>query len=288
MIDESSRITGTVQVDDTARIGPHCYLDGNIAVEGGAVLVGGITLIGDIHIGVRATLEPGVCIASSGPDEAGAMVKVGTGAHLGAGAILHSGVTIGQHAWVAAGTVVSRHVPPHAVVSGNPAVITGYLRATRDAAGEAPVGMVRMGPEGTHSSEVEGVKVFQLPVVRDLRGDLTIGEFGRTVPFEPKRYFVVHNVPSAETRGEHAHKRCHQFLTCVAGSVSVVVDDGRRREEILLDRPGLGLLIPAGIWGIQYKYSTNSALLVLASEYYDATDYIRDYSEFLRFREARA
>ena len=64
----------------------------------------------------------------------------------------------------------------------------------------------------------------------------------------------------------------------------MVVDDGRRREEVLLDRPNIGLLIPAGIWGIQYKYSRNGVLLVFASEYYDASDYIRNYDEYLSYR----
>ena len=124
--------------------------------------------------------------------------------------------------------------------------------------------------------------------IRDLRGDLSIGEFERNVPFQPKRYFIVYDVPSTETRGEHAHIKCHQFLICVAGTVSVVVDDGTRREEVLLDRPNIGLLIPAGVWGIQYKYSANGVLLVFASEYYDANDYIRNYDDFLKFRGVSA
>ncbi len=130
-------------------------------------------------------------------------------------------------------------------------------------------------------SLVTGVTVHRFQRVRDLRGDLCAGEFLRSVPFQPKRYFLVFDVPSAETRGEHAHRQCHQFLICVGGSVAVVVDDGHRREEIVLDRPSLGLYIPPGIWGIQHRYSRNSVLLAFASDYYDPTDYIREYSEFL-------
>jgi UDP-2-acetamido-3-amino-2,3-dideoxy-glucuronate N-acetyltransferase len=91
----------------------------------------------------------------------------------------------------------------------------------------------------------------------------------------------VFGVPSVETRGEHAHRECHQFLVCVRGSVSVVADDGRRREEYLLDRPELGLHLPPMVWGIQYRYSADAVLLVFASHYYDPADYIREYDRFL-------
>ena len=101
------------------------------------------------------------------------------------------------------------------------------------------------------------------------------------MPFQPKRYFIVFDVPSAETRGEHAHKVCQQFLMCPHGSVAIMVDDGRRREEVVLDTPNLGIYLPAMIWGVQYKYSRDAVLLVFASHYYDPKDYIRDYGEFL-------
>jgi hypothetical protein len=114
----------------------------------------------------------------------------------------------------------------------------------------------------------------------DIRGSLTVGEAERSVPFPIKRYFMVFDVPSMETRGEHAHRECHQFLICVRGSCAVVADDGTNRQEFLLDRPDLGLHLPPMIWGIQYKYSPDAVLLVLASHAYDNADYIRDYNEF--------
>jgi dTDP-4-dehydrorhamnose 3,5-epimerase-like enzyme len=92
---------------------------------------------------------------------------------------------------------------------------------------------------------------------------------------------MVFDVPSVETRGEHAHRECHQYLICVRGKVSVVADDGVNREEFMLDRPDLGLHLPPMVWGIQYKYSADALLLVFASHYYDAADYVRDYNEFL-------
>jgi dTDP-4-dehydrorhamnose 3,5-epimerase-like enzyme len=108
-----------------------------------------------------------------------------------------------------------------------------------------------------------------------------VGEFPKNIPFQPLRYFLVFNVQNSEIRGEHAHKKCQQFLVCVAGSCRVVADDGRHREEFLLNSPTKGLYLPAMIWATQYKYTIDGVLLVFASEYYDPQDYIRDYREFL-------
>jgi dTDP-4-dehydrorhamnose 3,5-epimerase-like enzyme len=125
--------------------------------------------------------------------------------------------------------------------------------------------------------KVRGVNLHRIPAFEDIRGHLVAAEIARELPFVPSRFFVVHHVPSAEVRGEHAHRECHQFLICIKGSVHVLVDDGSNRQEVVLDRPELGLYIPPRIWGTQYKYSEDAALLVFASHPYDANDYIRDY-----------
>jgi dTDP-4-dehydrorhamnose 3,5-epimerase-like enzyme len=130
-------------------------------------------------------------------------------------------------------------------------------------------------------SKVPGVTLHTLPRISDTRGSLTVGEFERTVPFVAKRFFMVFDVPSVETRGEHAHRECHQFMICLHGSVSVIADDGRHREEFLLDSPAVGLYLPPLVWGVQYKYSSDAKLLVFASHYYDPDDYVRNYGEFL-------
>jgi len=160
---------------------------------------------------------------------------------------------------------------------GNPARIVGYVDADRRAPTEAgPASEAPVQP-----TRVKGVTLHRLPRVTDIRGSLTVGEFERSVPFPARRYFMVFDVPSVETRGEHAHHACHQFLVCVRGKLSVVADDGMNREEFVLDRPDLGLHLPPRVWGIQYKYSADAVLLVFASHYYDADDYIRDYDQFV-------
>ena len=123
--------------------------------------------------------------------------------------------------------------------------------------------------------------LHRLPLVDDLRGRLSVGEFPAQVPFVPRRYFVVFDVPGKEVRGEHAHRSCHQFLVCLRGSLSVVVDNGTTSEEIALDSPNLGIYVPPMIWAVQYQYTSDALLLVFASDLYDPADYIRDYDEFL-------
>jgi hypothetical protein len=123
-------------------------------------------------------------------------------------------------------------------------------------------------------------RLIDLPRVIDARGNLTAGEFGRDIPFVPKRYFMVYQVPLVESRGEHAHRVCHQFLVCARGRIAVAGDDGTRREEFVLDRPDVGFYMPPMTWGEQYDYSPDAVLLVFASHHYDAADYIREYNEF--------
>jgi hypothetical protein len=125
------------------------------------------------------------------------------------------------------------------------------------------------------------VALYHFPAVNDPRGDLTVGEFQDQFPFQPKRYFIVSGVPSGAIRGEHAHKRCHQFLICAYGRCSVTVDDGTTRLEVKLDKPSTGIYVPPMIWGRQWQYSVDAALLVFASEPYDPGDYIREYGAFL-------
>lgn len=129
---------------------------------------------------------------------------------------------------------------------------------------------------------VRGVTLCRLTRIDESRGRLVAGEFARQIPFAPKRYFLVFDVPGQEVRGRHAHRQCHQFLVCLRGSVTVVVDDGAASASVTLDAPEAGLYIPPLVWGVQQAYSADALLLVFASDYYDDADYIRDYDEFRR------
>jgi len=129
---------------------------------------------------------------------------------------------------------------------------------------------------------VRGVDIYEFPWVSDPEATSRWGEFESGFPFRPKRYFyIISGVPSGEIRGEHAHKQCHQFLMCAYGRCSVTVDDGRSRLEVQLDKPSVGIYLPPMIWGRQWQYSADAALLVFASERYDPADYIREYDAFI-------
>lgn len=129
---------------------------------------------------------------------------------------------------------------------------------------------------------VRGVQLHEMPhVVDPVRGNLTAGEEAGGLPFLPQRYFITYGIPSGQTRGQHAHKSCAQFLICAHGRCRVRVDDGTTREDICLDRPTLGVLVPPLVWAAEDEHSADSALLVLASQPYEPSDYIWDYAEFL-------
>jgi UDP-2-acetamido-3-amino-2,3-dideoxy-glucuronate N-acetyltransferase len=289
-VGEGTRVWAFAHVLPGARIGGDCNICDHVFIENdvivgsrvtikcGVQLWDGVTLEDDVFVGPNATFTNDPFPRSKQHPDAFARTVVQRGASIGANATILPGLTVGAHAMVGAGAVVIRSVPRNAIVVGNPARIVGYVDAVRAAAPEA-----KAAPGASiQPTRVQGVTVHHLPLVHDMRGNLSAGEFERSVPFPVKRYFMVFDVPSAEVRGEHAHRRCHQFLVCPRGSVSVVADDGTRREEFVLDVPSKGIYLPPMVWGIQYRYSRDAILLVFASEYYDGEDYIRDYDDFLR------
>ena len=253
-------------------------LGDRVTLKCGVQVWDGITMEDDVFVGPNATFTNDPFPRSRQHPAAFARTLVRRGASIGANATILPGVTIGERAMVGAGAVVTRDVPPNAIVAGNPARIVGYDGAGPVAADAAAAVAAEVGAMPTR---VAGVTLHRLPHVDDLRGNLSFGEIGNQVPFEVRRYFLVYGVVSKEIRGEHAHRALHQFLICVHGRCHVVADDGRNRQEFALDSPTLGLHLPPMVWATQYKYSEDAVLLVLASDKYDAASYIRDYSEFL-------
>ncbi len=246
-----------------------------VTIKSGVQLWDGVILEDDVFVGPNATFTNDPFPRSRQHPAECPKTHVRMGASIGANATILPGLTIGQNTMVGAGAVITRDVPPNAIVVGNPARITGYVDTLLQSSAS-------LGSEGVASDlRVKAAQLIRLPLIEDLRGKLSFGEIEQHLPFTPKRYFLVFDVPSQEVRGEHAHKTLHQFLVCVKGSLSVVLDDGQSRDEIRLDSSNLGLHIPPMVWGIQYKYSSDAVLLVLASDVYRADDYIRNFDEFL-------
>lgn len=113
------------------------------------------------------------------------------------------------------------------------------------------------------------------------KGNLTVAYNNESIPFEVKRVFYSYDIPGGEARGAHAHKECHQFLIAASGAFEVLLDDGRNKRTVLLNRPFYGLHIPPGIWASEQGFSSGAICLVLASHGYEADDYIRDYNEYI-------
>jgi UDP-2-acetamido-3-amino-2,3-dideoxy-glucuronate N-acetyltransferase len=126
-----------------------------------------------------------------------------------------------------------------------------------------------------------GARLLRLPSVRDTRGSLTWGQVGPHLPFEPRRFWFIQDVPSNENRGNHGHRATQELLVCVHGSCTVSLDDGIGRDQVILDAPDLGLYVPPLIWHTQHRFTSDAVLLVLASEAYRPDEYIREYDEFL-------
>ena len=125
------------------------------------------------------------------------------------------------------------------------------------------------------------IELIEFKALGDERGCLISLEQKYNIPFELRRVYYLYGTEEGASRGFHAHKALEQVAICVAGRCRFVLDDGRNREEIVLDSPEKGLYIGNNIWREMYDFSTDCVLLVLASELYDESDYIRDYAEYL-------
>lgn len=134
-------------------------------------------------------------------------------------------------------------------------------------------------------STINDCRLIDLRKISDPRGNLTVIEEGRDIPFDIRRVYYLYDVPGGESRGAHAHKKLYQLIIAASGSFTVTLDDGSDKRSFNLKRSYYGLLVVPGIWRDLDDFSSGSVLLCLASEHYDEKDYIRDYSDFLKYKE---
>lgn len=127
--------------------------------------------------------------------------------------------------------------------------------------------------------------MLELPSINNRSGNITAIQNKEEIPFDIKRIFYLYDIPGGESRGAHAHKKCHQFLVAASGSFEVQLDDGKVKKTVMLNQPFRGLHIPPGIWASEVNFSSGAICLVLASHTYDESDYIRDYKEFLEYKK---
>ncbi len=285
-ISHLSTILPNAKIGKNVNIGTYCLIENNVSIGDYVTIKGGVHIWDGIDIKNNVFIDVNVSFATaySTKNKIDAkdiyQITIQEGVFIGANATILPNLTIGANALIEVGAVVTRSVPPNAIVEGNPAKIIGYV----DTKNNKTIHNEKSYPQilGKIETTVSGVTFHTFRSVPDMRGALSVGEFEKEIPFKPLRYFLVFNVPTTETRGEHAHKKCHQFLIAVTGTVHVVADDGKNREEFILEHNNQGLYLPPMTWGIQYHYSSDAVLLVFASDYYDSNDYIRDYSEFIK------
>lgn len=292
-VGSGTRVWAFAHILAGATVGKDCNICDNVFIENqvvigdrvtikcGVQLWDGVQIEDDVFVGPNVTFTNDPFPRSGRHLLSYPKTIVRKGASIGGNATILPGVEIGAGAMVGAGSVVVRSVPPHATVVGNPARIIGYTETVQDRLVADDIPDFSGQSPASVSLGVADATLYRTLLVRDLRGNLTVGEVGKDIPFVPQRYFVVFDVLSEEVRGEHAHRRCQQFLVCLKGCLRVVLDDGNRRRLVMLNRPDLGLYVPPMVWSTQFQHSSDAILMVLASHAYDSEDYIRNYGEFL-------
>ncbi len=126
-------------------------------------------------------------------------------------------------------------------------------------------------------------KIIELPKISDPRGNLSVIEELKDIPFKIERTYWIYDVPGGEARGGHAYRENQEFIVALSGSFDVILDNGKEKQTFHLNRSYYGLYVPKGLWREMDNFSTNSLALVLSSTKYDPDDYIRDYQEFLNY-----
>lgn len=276
-----SVVCADVEIGSDCNICSHCFIESGVVIgdrvtiKNGVHLWTGVTIEDDVFVGPAVTFANDKHPRSKSRPTEFEKTRIRKGASIGANAVILPGVEVGRGAMIGAGAVVTRDVPPNAIIMGNPGRVTGFMGSE---------------PPATLASDlnaIRGVKLIRLEGHADSRGSLAVANIPAQVPFDVKRLFIVSNVPPNSIRGNHAHRTCHQFLICVNGSCTVTLDDGSSRVSVKLSSSTEGMHVAPLVWGTQHDYSPGAALLVLASEAYDHSEYIRSYDEFLSLIDQR-
>lgn len=257
MIDETPEAGDLSAFDSSIRVGPNSYIGPNVIVGK------------NVSVGARVTI-------TAGPSGASSRTSIEEGVAIGDGAVVSGPLQVGAFAVINPGSIVTKSVPPFAIVEGNPAQVVGYVQP-----GAIKGEFIEPPAEVGQFLQAVGCDIWRLPKVIDLRGNLTYAEIDQYLPFSPNRFFIVFGVPNEKVRGSHAHHQLHELLVCVHGSVTVTLDNGAECRQLVMNDPTIMLHLRPMTWTTQYNYSSDAVLMVLCSDPYEADDYIRDYDSFL-------
>jgi dTDP-4-dehydrorhamnose 3,5-epimerase-like enzyme len=137
----------------------------------------------------------------------------------------------------------------------------------------------------SYVSDIHNCNVVELPKIHNRAGNITVIQNGLDLPFDVKRVYYLYDVPGGSERGGHAHKNLYQLIIAASGCFDVVIDDGKQKKVIQLNRPNFGLMVIPGIWREIVNFSSGAICFVLASEKYSEDDYIREYDEFKVYKQ---
>ncbi len=268
-------------IGNNCNICSNCFIENDVvigdgvSVKNGVSLYDGLRIEDDVFIGPNATFTNDPFPRSRKHLDNHSVIILRRGASIGANATVLPGVVVGEGAMVGAGAIVTRDVPPYAIVTGVPARVRGAADVTgRNAAKPSPTA------GAAEEIGIGGARLIPIPIKVDSRGRLHAAELGRELPFAPKRFFVITDVAPGASRGNHAHISCQQFLVCARGNCRVILDDGTARREVELSSSAVGLHVPPGIWNVLHSFSHDASLIIFASELYDPADYVSDYAVF--------
>lgn len=286
-VGSGTRIWAYAHILPEASIGTDCNIcDGvfienkvkvgnRVTIKSGVQLWDGVAIEDDVFIGPNATFTNDKFPRSRQWKDP-ATITVQQGASIGANATILPGIIIGPGAMIGAGAVVTKDVPANAIVVGNPAHVVGWSNCDT-----VSIDTLLDSNTTRIPLPVGNCALHKLKKISDQRGNLTAASVDNELPFTPLRYFLISDVATNAMRGNHAHYACHQFLTCVHGSLQAVIDDGQKKLQVTLDRNDIGLHVVPRIWTTLYQCSPDAVLMVLTSHHYDTTDYIHDYIHFL-------
>lgn len=294
-IGEGTRIWAFAHILPGAVIGKDCNICDGVFIENDVVIGDectvkcGVQLWDGIRMGDRVFVGPNVTFTNdlfprskTKPQEF-SRTLVQSGVSIGANATVLPGIELARNSMVGAGAVVNVSVPAHAIVVGNPCRIVRFI----DTEIHGSIAALNwLDKKSLQLTEGMDVRLYKFPRFDDRRGSLTVMDYDSSLPFIPKRMFAVQDVPKGAYRGNHAHRQGHQLLMCLKGSCRVFLDDGTNRVDLLLDSSNFGVYIPPNCWGVQYKFSSDAVLSVMASDHYDQNDYISSYEEFVALRKS--
>lgn len=293
-IGKNTKIWAFSYILSKATIGSECNICSHVFIENDVIIGDKVTIKSGVQLWDGTRVQNGVFI---GPNVTFAndlfprskvypkkflKTFIFDNASIGANSTILPGLTIGKNSFIGAGSVVTKSVADNVIVMGNPARVTGYVdtfkKGTKNVNFNNDIRVFK--------TKIKGVLLYKLQTVNDKRGAISVLDFAKSTPFIPKRFFVVYNVPKSNIRGEHAHKKCHQFLTVLKGSAAIITDDGNKKQEFLLnDINREGIYLPPMTWGVQYKHSDDCIMAVFASHSYNDRDYIRDYNDYIKLKK---